>query len=860
MKFSTTHFIQFLLLLVLLSVNINLHAQPAPLPADDEFLQLVEQIEEADLRSDIDDLVGFFTRHTWSDTVSDAVGIGAARRWVFNQYEDHGLTPSYHEWQGFWNGQPTPSYNVMGSYGNDPSPRIVLGGHLDSRNADRNDNEGFAPGADDDASGVTALLNMAQLLGDFEGLNAHINLVAFTGEEQGLLGSNALSQDLRDQGAVLRGMLNMDMLAHIEHPNGDIDSTTIRLFSANPMNSPSRALAHYCKWVGESYSDGLTVTLQNAEDRPGRGGDHSPFSDRGFPAVRFIESGEDVAYQHDTTDTPQHMNFSYFRKATRLVFGSMLVLGSAPEACRQPQLFNSGDGTSFYVHFPEEYEGPFYVAVRHPDELYWHDVHFSDGADGILLDGYNENDIVLVSLSHVLNGENNRPAVFTEEVSIQLTSELLPPRDVFTLSNEDNVMVFWRTTGALNVNGVIIERAANDGQFEEITRITIDPQGPRIQTFFDDTTQSGPMYRYRLFSRSDTGELSEPSEEIRGAVASHHLGPLVINEINDHLNNPTSEEVLTHYLENILPLPLNGGEITIYEGPRPVTDADFARYSPVLVIGDHLNASFAEDSIAFNWYLRSGGKLVICGWRLSNSLMDQNQYENQFSETDFISQRFGIEEIHVTPPLESQFIATHSEADFPELQFDSERINRYGEALPLMDAIWHEFDSEEVTVLGRFDAIDDDSPFEVKPVAIMDASDDPMWAFVDVPLYAMTVESASNFLEELLVNRIGWMTSVDERQTVESPRKFSLATPSPNPFNSTVTIPFNVPEIDEVEIAIYNLLGRKIATLLNQRMSPGSHQVVWNSEVGLNAVSSGVFFVKMEADGFVQSRKIVLMK
>jgi len=78
----------------------------------------------------------------------------------------------------------------------------------------------------------------------------------------------------------------------------------------------------------------------------------------------------------------------------------------------------------------------------------------------------------------------------------------------------------------------------------------------------------------------------------------------------------------------------------------------------------------------------------------------------------------------------------------------------------------------------------------------------------------------------------------------------------PNPFNPSTTIRYQLPVASEVKLEVYDVLGKKIATLVNERQSAGSYQVVWNA----SGLSSGTYFYRLQAGTFTQTKKMILVK
>ncbi|HEY9239101.1 MAG TPA: M20/M25/M40 family metallo-hydrolase [Burkholderiaceae bacterium] len=353
---------------VLLCLAANAHAADAPTAVREQpaLHALATAPSETELRATIGQLVGFGTRHTLSDTKSDSRGIGAARRWVKTRFEaisrDCGgclevVTPSQ-VFTGKRIPQPTEVMDVVaikrGS--SDPKRVIVMTGHLDSRVTDVMDATSDAPGANDDASGVAALIEAARLLSKQDN-RATLVFAALSGEEQGLYGGKVLAAYATAQGWQVEADLNNDIVGNSRGQNGVRDNTTVRVFAegtksnetteqanyrryhGGEVDSPSRNLARYMAQIAEDYLPDLRVRMVYRTDRYARGGDQVPFLEAGYPAIRVSEAHEDYTRQHQDLrtehgihygDTLDGIDFRYLARVTALNTLTMAALGRAP--------------------------------------------------------------------------------------------------------------------------------------------------------------------------------------------------------------------------------------------------------------------------------------------------------------------------------------------------------------------------------------------------------------------------------------------------------------------------------------------------------------------------------------------------
>ncbi len=317
-------------------------AQAGPLITDPEgnvieainpdLRNLLDEVSQQNLLGYVQTLQGFDTRNTFSVTDQEGVGVGAARRWIFNEFIRVGNGRLLVEVDEFPVNQGGVVYNqqniVATLQGNGSHPGvIVLAAHYDSRSIDPFSGSSYAPGANDNGSGVAALLETARVLSSRE-WNQTILFVAFAGEEQNRLGSTHFVNDRLLTGWRFDGMMSADIVGG--RPG---IPQAVRLFSPGPVGSPPRQLARYLQFVGNMYLPLFPFDLIDAQDRDGRYSDHVSFLQAGIPAVRMTESQEDHARQHNGNDTADFIDYSYVRQVTQL---HIAVLGNAAGAPAMP--------------------------------------------------------------------------------------------------------------------------------------------------------------------------------------------------------------------------------------------------------------------------------------------------------------------------------------------------------------------------------------------------------------------------------------------------------------------------------------------------------------------------------------------
>jgi hypothetical protein len=357
------------LLLVALASDFTVAQRRSAAARNRAIAGIVREIDARNIERSIRQLVSFGTRNTLSEQNDPKRGIGAARDWLYAEFlkaaEASGgrMTvekQSYEQAKTERVPQPTIVTNIVATLkGTQPesTARIyVVSGHYDSMCNSPSDGKCDAPGANDDASGTAAVLEMARVMAKHQ-FDATIVFMAVAGEEQSLLGSTYFAEQAKQKTWNVDAMFTNDIIGNTLGGNGVRDRGTVRVFSEGvPSNetpaeattrrsvggendSASRQLARFIKEIGESYVPQMKVMLVYRRDRYGRGGDHIPFLERGYPAVRFTEVNEEFRHQHQNVrvengvqygDLPEFVDFPYVANVARVNAASLAMLAFAP--------------------------------------------------------------------------------------------------------------------------------------------------------------------------------------------------------------------------------------------------------------------------------------------------------------------------------------------------------------------------------------------------------------------------------------------------------------------------------------------------------------------------------------------------
>jgi hypothetical protein len=333
---------------------LMLVGQPAP-AVNPRVKAIVDAVSEDNITATLKRLEAFGTRGSLSSASDPEHGVGAARRWIYEQFR--GYSPRLQVRYDTWHVRKdkrrvvrdTDFVNVIAMLPGTlhPDRQILITAHYDSLalvwpgpedegdisavDWEKTADALIAPGVSDDGSGVAAVLDLARILSQYEFANT-IVFIAFAGEEQGLIGSRLYAEKARADGVKIDAVLNNDIIGTDAGGDGRRNNRAVNVYSGDPNDSPSRGLARYVKAAAERYFPAMRVNLVFREDRFARGGDHMPFDKAGYAAVRLTTTTEDYSHQHNPTDTLANASPAYTTLVTRVNAAALASLALAPAA------------------------------------------------------------------------------------------------------------------------------------------------------------------------------------------------------------------------------------------------------------------------------------------------------------------------------------------------------------------------------------------------------------------------------------------------------------------------------------------------------------------------------------------------
>ncbi len=336
---------------------------------DSRIYDIIKDVSAERIEADITKLAGFGTRNTFSDTISNTRGIGAARRWIKTEFDDisskcYGCMDVFYQKDLVLaegnNRVPMDTWvvNVVAIQKSRTGSNryVIMSGDIDSRNSDGSNYTKDAPGANDNASGMSGAIEAARVLTQYQ-FDANIVYLGLSGEEQGLFGGAGFAAYAKEKGWDIIGVLNNDMIGNIKGVDGVISNVDFRIFSEpTPANETekarksrrfyggevdgiSRQLARFIHKTTKTYMPEMNPMMIYRLDRFGRGGHHRPFNDLGYAGIRIMEAHENYTQQHQDIRTEdgieygdklKFVNFNYARKLTAVNAITMASLAWAP--------------------------------------------------------------------------------------------------------------------------------------------------------------------------------------------------------------------------------------------------------------------------------------------------------------------------------------------------------------------------------------------------------------------------------------------------------------------------------------------------------------------------------------------------
>ena len=798
-------------------------------------------------------LQNFQTRYSYSDSIH------SARLWLFDKFASFGIDSVwFHYYKWYFSEQYNVVATVVGTTW--PDKVIVVGGHYDSVvYGEGTDSLVWAPGADDNGSGTVATLEMARIIAQ-NPLPVTVMFVPFAQEEQGTIGSYEFASYLDTHEVDVWLMVNSDMIGHSvdSDPDVEINAAASAMRFANIMMEMANTYTYLNPFYG-----GQTY-----------GSDHDSFYELGYNAVSTFEGDFFANGIHSNYDVVDSLDFSYMKEVVKMCLATLLCVSSFPPV-ENLKAVDAGDGHTIYLSW---------LANPPEDDVAYYNVHFGtasgdyDSVYQVCATCDTLRDLELDTTYFIgvtaVNADGNA-SVAINQVSVTPRMVPLPPTGLVANPNRSfEIKLTWFPSQEADFDYYNIYRSEEAGSGYQLLSGAYEET-----TFVDSTVQDDVEYYYYTLTAVDTGgNESQMSDEAQSFVAALDQGILLVDEtyINTGFNLVDGDSVNAFYTRALqgCSYAFADHSCPTCSPPNQINLRELGRYSLVIIHSEDHRESYSMGAggdstfLSLKQYLSWGGKALIEGRRNLSTGHSIDAGIRQFLPGDIAHDYLNIKSAYVplwAPASRSEeFVGASSQVSgYPNLDVDSLRVAQCGSGFELGGKVPGVGCIDSLLageVIYTFYSAYDTSASEGKPVAFRYLGEDYKLIFFNFPLYFIHEQQATELLHQALSD-LEVSTDVGVKGEAEVPASFSLSQNHPNPFNSETAIEYSLPEETQVKIAIYNILGQKVKTLLDRRQTRGHRKVFWDgkNEKG-KSVSSGIYFYRMETEEFVRTKKMLYLK
>ena len=799
---------------------------------DSTITIITSSVNPDSVRFFIQTLQNFQTRFLLADT-RDAVAL-----WIKNQFLQMGFVDVVIDsflYQSTW--QKNVIATLPGIY--EPQVYNIVGGHHDSYSS--GNPMVFAPGADDNASGTAAVLEIARVVKTHNYQpESTIKFITFAAEEYGLWGSKDYAEKALNLGMNIKIMINHDMISHTNYPANQ-SQVDINRYSGYDY---IRDLAFYCI---ENYS----VLSPRNGSLNSSGSDSHSFWERGFPSVYFEETNFSPFY-HSPADTIGNYSMDYCAEVIKASCATLLLNIAMPSMIQNYELVDAGTGNSLLLSYSPNNSPDFYNYKIHiGTESGVYDTVLTTTDTIYTVAGLTEGNLYYVGVS-VLD-QDGFESLIVERSAIPFEIPFAP--EEFTATPLwHQVELSWLKNKEYDLLGYNIYRSTIEGQLGDKLNQNIWPD----TSYVDASAVNGIYYYYTVKAVDSVFNESLNNTTLRSRVVSMDQGILIVDETADGdgtLMNPTDAEVdnfyddlLNHYRSE---------QFDIIE-ENQIGLADLGAFSTIIWHGNDqsdMTAPF-EYKDELTKYLNFGGNFLYTGFKPSKAFENIVGLTGNFSSGDFIFDYLKIQETKGT------IFALFNQAKSISTGYN----NIFVDSLKSLSSDQYHLKSIEMIKASgegtniysyetNFDSTSQQGFLKGKPVGVEYIGNDFNAITLSFPLYYMNKDQARTLIEYIMTNKFDEVMPVDDYKN-KIPVSYQLEQNYPNPFNPSTRITYSIPEYGFVKLAVYNMLGEEVATIVNTTQEPGKYEVNFNA----SKLSSGVYVYRIEASNFIASKKLILLK
>lgn len=746
-------------------------------------------------------------------------GNDTAALYLYDKFVQYGMdTVFFHEFTddfpSFMGGGPLVSNNVVGvKYGNGTSEDIiVVGAHFDDVSEPYNDHTSNSPGADDNASGVAGVMEMARLFSSMDS-DRDIYFLCFSGEEEGLYGSYYFVYDYLDSNNIdVFSMINMDMIGYTTGAYG--------------LNLYGQTLSSQLKALYQDIAENIT-SLNIYMYGSSSGSDHYYFEQAGYRSVFGIEHEFSPVY-HSYQDSISYMTNDFMREVIRASTGTCYNVMNMPDPVQFIALQDNGD-SSITVNW-DKVQGADISGYR----IYY---------NGSYADAPDTNSYVLSSLTPdikytvTVQPVDNDGLESFADVSDTITPSFTPHKTTIYSINADknNIYLTFKSSSAGDFSHYNVYRSAvNEGNYSVIAQIS--------DTSFTDTSiADDDIYFYRVTVVDIGGNESAFSNSMNARLITMNDFMTIIDETNN------TAVISDSHADAFYDTVFSGYTHTMLDADTfsSISISQIGNYRITVIIDDDLNNSKTNISHLAD-YISEGGKVIVFGWDFGSTLLDNPSLYPAYSDSNAIARTvFGIDRYNRKQDFDMEYILFNDSVRIDSVYFESAKLPRGSGGFLNYAGI---FGLEGgFAPLGRYVSISADTAFDMKPVIYM--NNDSTVIIVNAPLFSMNQNNAID-LVSYLFEKFGCYTGITE-DTQSILKTMHISRINTSSIDIALAGFFN----ENIEIDIFDINGRMVGNIYQGKI--GSQTMSIKKPLNM---ASGIYFVNIRGDGFSKSQKIVIMR
>lgn len=721
---------------------------------------------------------------------------------------------------------------------------VIIGAHYDSiQSLGEEASMLFAPGADDNASGCAAVLEIARAMKQVNFNNkVPIRFCTYAMEEFGLWGSKHDAEMAESNQLKIRAMINNDMIAT------QLSSDWVIHLKAYSSGQHLTDLAE--SLIEQEPNLNYLTSLINSS-----GSDSWSYWNKGYPAL-YLQEMDYSPYYHTSEDLFEHLNIQYAKKLIQIDASLLMKLSVIPSMPEDYQLFDPGSGKEILVTWKEisdlgSVSYQFQVKDLNTEETF----HFTAMHSPFVLSGLRDNSEYSVSMYASIDSL----ASLVQERTIKISKT---PRIVENLTAKPLYKKFqlkWTPSFGLDLQTYKIYRSSLDTEnYQLISEIPVDQDSCFI-------TPEDPynFYQYVICCTDIDGNESEKSQAVKVKTYTFNEGILIIDDSyngNGSLTMPNDEQIDSFYNNILSQYPHTQIDLsTISE------DLDVYDLCPYSLILYHRNTLTNSDIVSLNSifksYLDNGGKLIISAYKVSQIFSNNPGYPHQFSSTQesdiFVKKYLKIKNSDLNNASRFQYAQSLS-TSFSDIYCDTLKIHpALNGRLKSIEMI----NSEEDRIYSYQSGMTEDSSMSMmngSNVAVLSLSDYKTLV-LSFPLYFMKEEEA-RLLIDRTITLFGGLGYVENQNSIPL-HELSNISNYPNPFNRHTNILLELDQPSTVSISIYNLKGQKVRQLCHQFFSEGYQIIEWDgNDDNHRLVASGIYFYQVKTDHSTKTKKMLFLK